>query len=150
MSNFRRKPHLYLVFFLACFLVACQKDWDLMIVGDKVGNAVFCFSLLLGQCTDRGDQFNTGIRIDQVDPKGDKIQSMWSINCLPGNPDNCILKRLEYGLLPQGWEEQQPAEPLSNNTYYSVNDYYYFSRDDAGEYSVMKQGKFYKSVVRGE
>ncbi len=133
-----------------CFLVACQRHWDLIVVDVRDRQPVFCFSTLLGQCVNRGDRF-IAIEIEEASKHGERLRIMWSIVCDPlNNVDNCVLKTLEYGILPRGWKERQPAKQLSSNTYYSVNDLYYFSRNDKGDYSVIEQGQFYKKVRGGE
>lgn len=144
MISSSRSFVLFLTIFSLCFLTACEKDWDLLVVDDKEGKPVFCFSSFLGQCTGKGDRF-VGMNIQEMGPNGERLQEMWSIVCdLSSNVDNCVLKRLEYGVLPHGWKQIVPAMPLSSNTYYLVNNYYYFYRNDEMEYSVLRRGEFHK------
>ena len=143
MTRLLNTPLIFMALFSLCFLTACQEDKDLLIVGEQAGRPIFCVSSFLGKCSDRGDWLD-GIIVNKVDMRGQKLEQVWAINCEQQSDNNCVLDRLVYGTVPRGWRERQPAEPLSKNTYYSFNAFFFIYRDSNGDYSVVSGKQFYR------
>ena len=142
MNSIRTAKMVFYTFVISA-LTACQKDRDLLIVGENAGSPIFCLSSFVGKCNDRGDWLD-GIVVNKVDMKGQKLEQVWAMNCEERSDNNCVLDRLVYGTVPRGWRERQPAQPLSKTAYYSFNSFFFFYRDSNGEYSVVSGRQFDK------
>lgn len=130
----------YFLIFLTILLIACESKQNINIVGEHNGNPIFCISKSK-HCDKNGLQVNGAIYMDEIDQNGDLIQNMW---CIRGNPEksnNNIIRKFEYGKLPEGWIEDYPAKKLVDGKLYRIGRWISFYRKDGVYYYDMKGKK---------
>ncbi len=110
---------------VACLaLSACERVWYLTIVSLTDNRPEFCITRSKG-CVGEGIQLRT-IIVSQVDEDGKRLGDVWTIEERSASDQNDRIRSLVYGVAPKGWVEDAPAAPLRVNTYYSVNEQFYF------------------------
>jgi hypothetical protein len=86
--------------------------------------------------------------IDEVDEKGERLKRMWELTPI-GNRN---IKKMVYGIPPEGYSESKKAEPLEQNKWYSISDEYYFRIVlDSGKpkAEVLSRREFLKKFIEG-
>jgi len=122
-------------------LTACERTWYLSIDGNSGVNPVLNFSSTKFDF-DEGVQFSS-LEISEVNEKGERIRIVWLIHGKSNRPEDYVLKRLTYGVLPRGWVEDQAAKPIVSGKYYEVEGEFYFIRGTEGKYQVFSRAEFF-------
>jgi hypothetical protein len=105
-------------------LGACEREWYLAVVSVANDQPEFCITRSK-ECAGEGVQLSSVV-ISEVDEKGGYLGRVWSIQGRSEVTKDYVIKRLVYGVVPTRWIQDAPAVPLRRNSYYSVNDQFFF------------------------
>lgn len=130
------------IFLFALAIFGCTRKWFLSIDDMAGGRLNLCFSSG-PQCSGDGVQFNS-LEFAEVDRTGTKVRTVWLIQGSSDKPQNYVIKHLVYGTVPSGWVEIKHAEPIRDNTFYSVDETYYVVRHADGKLLVFGREEFFK------
>lgn len=123
-------------------LAACTKQWFLEIERwDAAMGPVFCLNEG-GECGKRGVQLHF-ISVTEAGSKGAIGRTVWQIQNVTDKDGQATLTTLAYGEVPAGWAEVTKAQRLLSDTYYSINEEYYFIRDASYRYSVLSRDEYF-------
>ena len=140
--NFRPMALLLSVGILASVLLSgCEQVWYLTVASAANDRPEFCIARSK-ECTGEGVQLSSVV-ISEVDEKGEHLRRVWSIGRSEVARDH-VIKRLVYGVVPAGWTQDAPAIPLRRNSYYSVNDQFFFVLSGEAETRVYSLPEFSK------
>lgn len=108
------------LFSLLVSVFGCEREWHLTVVDPDVNHFEFCISRF-ADC--KGDGVTlAGLNIDEVSESGELKRTMWVIAPESGTE----LKKVTYGVAPQGYKETLKAVPLEIGKIYSVLGRYFF------------------------
>jgi hypothetical protein len=120
--------------------------WFLTIPSSRNGTPEFCFSQY-SNCHGDGVQLYS-LRFARVDERGNPVETVWSVQNSQDRPADYTIKRVAYGDVPAGWTEAHPASSLRDNSYYSVNGVFYFSKISKDQFRVYSREQFFDQIVQ--
>ena len=132
------------VLLYALALAACSRVWYLSIAATNSSTPVLCFSAAKN-CRGDGVQFYS-IDISEVNKKGEAVSVAWSIQGKSNRTNDYVLKRLTYGVLPNGWIEKEPARRLQPGKFYSVEEEFYFTTFADGTSKILTRERFFQDI----
>jgi len=83
------------------------------------------------------------ITASEVTIEGTNGRIVWQIQHATDRSGPAALASLVYGEVPNGWVEVMKALKLRPCVYYSINEEYYFIRDDNYCYSVLPREEYF-------
>jgi hypothetical protein len=125
---------LVIVTSLSLVICACPRVWYFTVTdASDFTQPEFCFSSS-GGCVGSGT-YDGFIQIDEVNERGEEIKSMWQLQRTGDKP----LKKLLYGVVPEGYIQRMEPEPLEIGKWYTVESTYFFRLN-------IQQGKISSEV----
>lgn len=127
-------------------LQGCVQKWYVEILSYNDLGPTLCFSFDQ-VCGDKGVKLNT-IAIDRLGQAGERIEPVWLIQFTSSVQSDSFVHRLKYGIPPEGWVELMHAKSLVDDCYYSINEEYYFRRDNEGRYFIYSRKEFFDRLQK--